>query len=99
MSRLSVLLTAALFAFTLSAGAQEPPKPPKPPKPGQVEEPKLPLKRSYFCTGKSDGWYCGENDEPRLFKCGDGHIQTSMSCSAGCDADRNRCKQAEKPQG
>jgi hypothetical protein len=98
MTRLLNLLTISLFAFAMSAGAQEPPKPPKPPKPGQADPTKKPTppKRSFFCTDKSDGWYCGENNEPKLFLCRSGFIEDGKDCPTGCDAGRNRCKTESK---
>lgn len=96
--RALAVLAALTFSVSLAAGAQEPPKPPKPPKPGQAEPPKKPTppKRSYFCAEKTDGWYCGENDEPRLFLCKNGFIEDGKDCPAGCDSARNRCKSEAK---
>lgn len=95
MSRLIATLAAAAFLFTLSAGAQEPPKPK--PKPGE-SAPKNPPppKRSHFCTGKSDGWYCGENNEPKLFLCKNGFIEDGKDCPAGCTSGNTRCNSPGK---
>lgn len=82
---------SAMLCVAPVAGAQEPKPQPKP-APSQPDPPKLPVKRSYFCTGKSDGWYCGENNEPRMFKCKDGYIETAKECRGGCDAASNTCK-------
>lgn len=96
MSRLLTLLAAASFMFALGAGAQEPPKPPKP-KPGEAEPKKpVPPKRSYFCSGKSDGWYCGENNEPKLFLCKNGFIEDGKDCPAGCTSGNTRCNSEKK---
>ena len=96
--RMTALLAAVAFSFSLSTAAQEPPRPPKPPQPGHAEPPKKPTppKRSYFCTGKSDGWYCGENNEPKLFLCKGGFIEDGKDCPAGCDTGRNRCNSPGK---
>lgn len=82
---------SAALCIAPIAGAQEPKPQPKP-APSPYDPPKQPVKRSHFCTGKSDGWYCGENNEPRLFKCKDGFIETAKECRAGCDSGSNTCK-------
>lgn len=82
---------SAALCIAPIAGAQEPKPQPKP-APSPYDPPKQPVKRSYFCAEKSDGWYCGENNEPRLYKCKGGFIETSKECRAGCDSGSNTCK-------
>lgn len=85
-------LVASLACGVPAIGAEPAPRPK--PAPSPFDPPKQPVKRSHFCAAKENGWYCGEQGEPRLFFCKEGLIQDAKDCSNGCDERRRACKPA-----